>query len=1019
MAKKMYRANRNFMFRIPTSHYIETETTKEELLNLCKDKCFREKIMIASPSLLQMIDTYFEEPDKLSEKKEKEMFASIEKYYRRSMERTTPFGLFAGVGMGRFDEVCFLNDEQQKFCKCVHPDAAWMWEYIAKMEQTYYARLSFKWNTVCIPDGNRDLLLYTTTQDVEEISVRRTAVLEIVKALCKEYTPYTKLVEEVQKRYQDVDKQVIERYLSDLIQKQILISNLRPTISEKEPFKRLVTQLEKIDASSAVTLKKIESMCGEYEKTAIGEGCIQYEAIICEMKKLHESKYYLQVDTNIYDAEMVLPNLIKRQIEQLAQDLVMLSSISQKQKEPLNWYRDKFVEKYGVNRLVPLTEMLDTSIGIGAPIGYQIPTNDFYESSGSSLEIDKAVRNYFLREYENAIQNHTAIKIDMEELGEHLHLPEQMEEPASFELYIKVREENGKIRLFMSDSGGAAAAGKTFGRFAIKNREFSKLLPELNEQEKAVRGNLQTCEISYLPARLRNGNVMRCPSGRDKVLSAYVGGNNDKEELCLEHILIGVDNGRFYAVDVRTGERLVFGMNNMYNLLLQPNIYRFLLEIANDGEANCFDLPWKYIFQYMKHIPQIELGDIVLASEQWFVSTSDLRLFNKVISYEAFQKAFEQYQRDNNLPRELYLVEEDNRISLNLNNAVSLHILFDELKKKKGNSVLLERKEAGEEPSFGASRFATEIVVPVFRNTVSPTYHSTTVLQALERKAHIALPYDNWLYFKLYCKHERETELIALELKQFAEKLKIEKGIEHFFMRYIDTKPHIRLRFYGNPQALYEATPDMMNWISDLEEKNIIGEMSIHQYEREVERYGGRNLIVDAEAVFRADSVIVENILQLIRMKQTELTVEEATILSVIKYLEAFYDHFEQWLDFCTAYYHSNQYLVEFRQKKERYLTLFDVEDNWSSLVGSIDGKKLLELVHSRNEVVRNYRANIEKENAGKGFKDNIVASVLHLHCNRMLGTDREWEQKIMSFVESLLYAKKHLYKERNRNEES
>ncbi len=1013
MAKRMYRANNNFMFRIPTSCYLDVKTTKEELLGICKDKQFREKLLIASPSLLQMIDTYFEEPDKLSKKKIKDMFCSIEKYFRRSIERTTPFGLFAGVGMGKFDDTTVFESKQQVFQKSVYLDAGWLWEYITKLEQTYYAQLNFKWNGVCINDGNRSLLLYTTTQDIEEISVRRTNVLNMVEEICREYTPYEAIVNQLQEKYTDVDRQVITAYVFDLIEKQILISDIRPALSDREPLNWLIMKVTAINKDIAATLTKLRELCEAYEKTPIGDGNAQYHAIIRLMKELHISKYYLQVDTNIYGSKVTLDKGVKGEIEQLAESLVMLSTSSQKQKEALNWYRDKFVEKYGNHRLVPLTEMMDTAIGIGAPIGYSTPSNDFYESPGSSIEINREVRSYFLREYEYAIRHNTTIRIDMEELGKYLAFPENMNEPTSFELYFKAKMEKGRIKLYMSESGGSACAGRTFGRFALKNQEFSFCLMDINRQEKAARGEVATCEISYLPARLRSGNVCRCPSGRDRILSAYVGEDNTKKKLSLENILIGVDNSRFYAVDAETGERIVFGMNNMYNLMLQPNIYRFLLEIGSEGEINCFDFPWKYAYQNLKHIPRIELGDVVLSEEQWMVSAADLKLSDKKAGYEEFQKAFEQYKRENNLPKQVYLVEEDNRISLDLNNIVSLQILFDELKKKKGNSIMLERKEGGEEISFGDSRFPTEIVVPVFRTAVTSANNSLVESNVIERKNHIVLPYENWLYFKLYCKHQRETELIALELKQFAQKLKAEKGIEHFFMRYMDTKPHIRLRFYGSSRMLYEATPDIMKWIAELAEKNIIGDMSINPYEREIERYGGNQLITDAEALFRADSVVVENVLWKIRMKQTELTAEEATMLSIIKYLEVFYDDFKQCLDFCTTYYHSNKYIAEFRDNKEKYLALFDMENAWSGFGEMPDRKELLEVLNSRNPFIREYRAHIEAENKEKIFKDDIVCSVLHLHCNRMIGTDRECERKIMSFVESLLYAKKHLYIEK------
>ncbi len=99
----------------------------------------------------------------------------------------------------------------------------------------------------------------------------------------------------------------------------------------------------------------------------------------------------------------------------------------------------------------------------------------------------------------------------------------------------------------------------------------------------------------------------------------------------------------------------------------------------------------------------------------------------------------------------------------------------------------------------------------------------------------------------------------------------------------------------------------------------------------------------------------------------------------------------------------------------KRYDHLFekicDIENSWGNLKNREDGKIIYELLIERDEVIDEYRKRISIINSDPIFKNGIVASVIHLHCNRLLGTNRELERKLMAFAESVMYAKKYIMK--------
>lgn len=1045
----MYQANDRFMVRIPTAEKTEIKYTEEEVSALCKDKAFREKIKVASPSLLEMMDFYENSPDKLSQKKRNEFLNSMIKYYIRSQKRTTPFGLFSSVGIGKFvgekqlDESRMqfdasqeqldasqelldvsqvqsdANQEQSDECKMqfrkkVHIDTEWLYGYIVTLENSYYRQLQFKINNVCYQNGNRVVLLYSTEKDVAEISVRFTKVFEIVEAFCRQYKSYKDIFREIQRQYPAVEEDTIKNYLLELIQKQILISNLRPSFTSRNQLQDLKNQCERCGLTEETdALEQIKRLCQEYEATIIGEGTEQYHSIVEAMKAVYQSKYYLQVDTILCESGFRLSTAVKRSVEHLATFLVTTSSVSKNSYAFLERYRNRFIEKYGFQREVPVLELLDSAIGLGAPDGYCCPASDFYVEPVREAEMPTKTKNYFMDKYEEALRNHTSICLDMDSLKVALDLQEPETAPLSFEMYFMVQEKEGKTQLCLGDNGGSMCAGKTFGRFAAESQEIEETLLQINQKEQELLcDNTETCEISYLPTEPRSGNVVRCITGREKCLTGYTGSQAQDAEIRLEDILIGATEKQFYARNAKTGNYLVFGSNNMYNIMLQPNVFRFLLEIANDGKTVWCDYPWKYTYLPCRHIPQIEFEGIVLSNEQWYINRTELGLGAEEKSFPAFKQALLSYMETREIPKKICLVDNDNRIYLDLKEELAVRILFDEWKKKGEDSILLERTEEGDSPVFQkAGAHPTEIVVPVFRRQKDSFLCQNTVNRFLDREQHIVFPYENWLYLKLYCRKDREEELIAFKIRELGEELQQKLQIEHFFMRYMDPKPHIRLRFYGEPALLMQATPVIMAWVRELERQRIIGDMNICTYEKEIERYGGAGLMPFAEKLFRVDSVIVEEILCRKRLKQLDMDELEIAVASVLFYVCRFYDGFWEQLSYLTRNHHDGSYRNEFKEKKDKLLTLFDLENGWEHFQSREEGKVFFSLSEQRNPWIDDYKEQIKQENTREEFKDNIVNSVLHLHCNRLLGTNRELERKVMALAESILYAKKFLFK--------
>lgn len=76
------------------------------------------------------------------------------------------------------------------------------------------------------------------------------------------------------------------------------------------------------------------------------------------MKLLYSCSSYLQVDTVIENAEFEIKSTVANKINRLASFFVYISNDKNESHTYLDEYRNKFIEKYGVDREVPLLEML-------------------------------------------------------------------------------------------------------------------------------------------------------------------------------------------------------------------------------------------------------------------------------------------------------------------------------------------------------------------------------------------------------------------------------------------------------------------------------------------------------------------------------------------------------------------------------------------------------------------------------------------------------------------------------------
>ena len=127
-------------------------------------------------------------------------------------------------------------------------------------------------------------------------------------------------------------------------------------------------------------------------------------------------------------------------------------------------------------------------------------------------------------------------------------------------------------------------------------------------------------------------------------------------------------------------------------------------------------------------------------------------------------------------------------------------------------------------------------------------------------------PGSEWLYAKLYTGATATDQVLREVVRPLTEELVQSAAIKSwFFMRYGDPDWHLRLRFHGDPERLRtEALPALQAAVTPFLSGGQLWRLQLDTYEREVERYGGREGIQLSEQLFHADSEAALEIIELL-----------------------------------------------------------------------------------------------------------------------------------------------------------
>jgi len=1041
------------------------ETYKKLFCDLETDEAVIDKVMYASEddmvneaiavSSMQLTDALNRLKKDNDNKKNQKVLESLCKYLIRMSTRTTPYGLFAGVSYGHFaDETNLFLEDRNSFLKKARVDMEWLYGIIKKIEdnELILNSLKVKVNNLVAANGNRLDVSYVSNlgqnnENSSDASIRYTEQVRGVINAAKELVCYGELLQCLQKNNPNVPEDTIKRFLNQLLQNEYLISELRPNFINTSPLDYVISKIKGIEGAEEIYLKlfQIQELIKEYNYTEIGKGDEVLRKIISLMEGLFQCKNYIQVDMKIQEKDMLkLNNNIALKVEKVANLLPILSDKVHYYDYLKEYYND-FVEKYGSNREISLVELLDEDKGLGAPAGYNIPSsNRTYKGidfkTKKSVEVDKYLLDKIIEGVKNSKEEVVLTDDEINKLENEINYTELMNElPASVDMGIQIAAnstadlENGNYNIFISPTYGTTRSGKIFGRFNyLFGDEITKNFEEIHEEEKSILGeDVVIAELVEVPQVGRLSNISINKSVREYEINISTNNSSTKKEILVSDLYIGVENGWFYIKSKSLNKKVDVTTNHVTNHAYLSNIGRFLLEISTSKNMNIFNILINNRIADLVFIPRIKYDNVVLFLASWQLSLDNMKIGEKDLSLELFNERLSQWRREWNIPQFVYLRENDNRLLLNLENYLHKSILYNLFKVNSKRQLIITEIEDNLNNGVVKSEdgtYLSEFIVPLVKNkkyipqAISNSYYKTLSnytryinnVSSLD-KIRTVMPGGDWLYLKMYGNFKRQDEFIGFEMLPFCQQLVVNKEINSFFfLRYADPDKHIRLRLKGdNKNFQGNILPKLNSWFKTLIEKGLLTKVVIDTYEKEIERYGGPELIELAENIFCKDSVIVSNIINLQRSGQITLSEEAIAVANIVNIMEGLNIDYSTQRDIFMTMFDQNGYRDIFQKDRRLYLSAANSSNDWIALRKQPSGEIVHKLFEIRRDALNIFGEKMEcldKKGELYNNKLSIVMSIIHMFCNRFKG-NQEFERKVMSMTRHSLHGLEYVKK--------
>ena len=863
---------------------------RDRLRTLVTQPEIADAIFVASPDLYDYLEQWLADPES---KRGQRVEGALVRYFSRMCSRATPFGLFASTSLGRIGEQTHLAVADKTSCeRHTRLDMDYLFALADELGKDGELRQTLHYR----PNSS----LYTAAGKIRYVESRvdgRARTYHLVSVENSEYIEATlgraatgQTIAELAAALVDdeITSDEAEQFISQLIDNQILVSELSVPVTGTEAIHPLIEQLRRSSANPEFVraLEQTRDELAAIDAEGLGAKPERYRAIAKQLESL-PAKAELP---RLFQVDMVRPageaSLSQTVIDELQAGVEVLRSIFARPFESeLRRFCQEFTNRYET-REVALVEALDDDFGIGYPAGRAAGNAPLLQ--GLALPATSEVQStwrardaYLLQKLSDALMC-GAMEIELEETDlKALSTKESLPLPDAFGVICRVAAESeeaveqGEFQVLIESSGGPSGA-TWLGRFCHADAELHQEIINHLQAEESLKPEAIFAEIVHLPEG-RIGNILARPVLRAYEIP-YLGNSGAARErqLPVTDLMISVQGDRVVLRSARLGKEIIPRLTSAHNWPRESStVFRFLCDLQAQGTMPGVMWNWGAL-ESAPFLPKVVAGRAVLSRAQWVVSKKELQRICDSKDAERFN-TIQQWRAERRLPRLVVLADGDNTLPIDLENVLSLdsfaHIVKDRDEVKLQELWPLPQQLlacAAESSATKPERYAHELIVPFIRRndhqilqlvTPQARQHSHQLVAPVQRNF---APGSEWLYAKIYCGAATADQVIREVINPLATEV-LARGTadQWFFIRYADPAWHLRVRFHGQPERLREEVgPALQALLSPMIKDGRVWRLQFDTYDREIERYGGAAGIELSEQFFFADSEAAAEIVE-------------------------------------------------------------------------------------------------------------------------------------------------------------
>ena len=987
------------------------DISEDFLKQLLDNPTFVEALYLASPVLFQEAINW--KDGKISDsKKLQKIPISLGKYYLRMCSRCTPFGLFAGCGVvewGDESNIKLSSETQRKTRLDMHFAGALAQKLVEIPEIKFSLKFSPNSSVYRVGEEIRYIeYSYVDGQRKHQISaITWSEYIQMVLDLCK----FGKTIKEIIPNLieDDISEEDATGFVEQLIESQLLVSELEPAITGEEFTSQIKNTLSN-HVNTIDLLNKIESQLAEIDKSNNNHISVYQEVI--ELIKAFEIPYE---EGKLFQTDLV-KKFNKNQLNSECQNVlneihslfskIALNPVNQK----LARFKTNYFERYETKEL-PILIALDTEVGIGygdlgksknTPIveGLILPETVNETVNFSQNTFQQYLFNLWLNAYKN---DDYQVELKEEYLMK-FAINQVKTSPSNSIMFRHTGDDN--LPIYLEGISGSSGAN-LLGRFAHADINVLDIIQNITKHEQANNSNVIFAEIVHLPEN-RIGNILLHPPFREYEIPYLAKSSLPLEnQILLDDLYVSVDlqQDKVILRSKRLNKEVIPRLTNAHNYSQNSlPLYNFLCDLQTQNIQNNFDLGWLNISPQTVFSPRLIYKSVIISLATWrfkkegvleLIDCKSDTLLNKV------QDFCEKWQ----LPKRFVLADYDNELLVNTCNLLSVQIWVDTIKNRdkielkefvydKGNSLIQNEIGKGFTNQFIASFINEETVYQGFNTEI------ISESSAIQRNFSVG---SEWLYFKFYVGTKMADSVLTQALKPLVEQLLDEKLIDKwFFIRYADPEKHIRFRVHLNDlSSIGNVFLQIKNAVQSFENEGIIWKMIVDSYQREIERYGGEFMEL-TESIFYEDSRAIIGMLEQTWGEEREVIRWQWCLKLIDDYLNDFELSLEKKRNLMEQM--KTSFAIEFKINKELKLQLDQRFRNNRGLIESIldnshnenhEYYPLFEFIHTKSLNIKPLIQQV-KSLKSEDELNKYLSDTIHMTVNRTIGDNQRTHELVM-----------------------